>query len=104
MQPHGSMRVAVPLSFSFDKGRFVVKPPLGKVLDLLARSQRLEPTRFNVAAPADPQSKGLMLATERATSARDYLVGRGVAATRFSVSALGSGDNVIIVIADTAAH
>lgn len=104
MQPDGSMRVTVPLRYSFDKGRFAVKPPLGAVLDRVAKSQRTEQTRFLVAAPADPQSKGLLLATERATSARDYLVGRGVDATRFSISAMGSGDAVVIVVADVSAQ
>ena len=104
MQPDGSMRITVPLRYSFDKGRFAVKPPLGAVLERVAKSQRTEATRFLVAAPADPHSKGLLLATERATSARDYMVGRGVDATRFSISAFGSGDAVIIVVADAAAQ
>jgi outer membrane protein OmpA-like peptidoglycan-associated protein len=100
MQRDGSLRIAVPLEFAFDKGRFVVKPPLGKVLDLVARSQRAEPTRFAVSAPTDPQSKAVLLATERANSTRDYLVARGLAPTRFSVFALTSGDTVVIVITE----
>ncbi|MEP7057631.1 MAG: hypothetical protein ABI809_07650 [Caldimonas sp.] len=104
MQVDGSLRVTVPLAFSFDKGRFAVKPPLGAVLDRVARSQRPERTRFLVMAPADPRSKGLLLATERATSARDYMVARGVEATRFSIAASGSGDSVVIVVADPSAH
>ena len=105
MQTDGSLRVTVPLHFSFDRGRYAVKPALGAVLDRIATSQRAEATRLVVAAPADPHSKGLLLATERATSARDYMVARGVDATRFSVSALGSGDNVVVVVvADVAAQ
>jgi outer membrane protein OmpA-like peptidoglycan-associated protein len=104
MQADGSLRVTVPLRYSFDKSRYVVKPPLGKVLEHVARSQRGEVTRFVVAAPADPHTKGLKLATERATSTRDYLVGHGVDAWRFTVSALGSGDAVVIVVADVAAQ
>ena len=100
MQRDGSLRIGVPLEFAFDKGRFVVKPPLGKVLDLVARSQRTEPTRFAVSAPTDPQSKAVLLATERANSTRDYLVARGLAPTRFSVTALTSGDSVVIVITE----
>ncbi|MGH8795535.1 MAG: hypothetical protein ACREXI_00635 [Caldimonas sp.] len=105
MQDDGSLMVTVPLHFSFDRGRYAVKPPLGAVLDRIAKSQRTEATRLRVAAPADPRSKGLRLATERATSARDYMVGRGIDATRFSVSALGGGDRVILFIAaDAPAH
>ena len=100
IQADGSLRVAVPLRFSFDKGRHAVKPPLGAVLERIAKSQHKATTRVHVSAPTDPNSKGLMLATERATSARDYMVARGVEATRFSVSALGSGDAVIIVVAE----
>jgi outer membrane protein OmpA-like peptidoglycan-associated protein len=104
MQHDGSMKVTVPLRFSFDKGRFAVKPPLAAVLDRIAASQRSGPSRLLVSAPADPQSKGLMLATERATSTRDYLVARGVAATRFAIAAAGGGDAVIIVVAEAAPH
>lgn len=104
MQPDGSLRITVPLQFSFDKGRFAVKPPLAVVLDRVASSQRAEATRLVVTAPADPKGKGLLLATERATSARDYMVGRGVDATRFSITAVGSGDAVVIVVADVSSH
>ena len=100
MQREGSLRIQVPLEFAFDKGRAVVKPPLAKVLDLVARSQRAEPTRFAVSAPTDPQSKALLLATERANSTRDYLVARGLVPTRFTVVALTSGDSVVLVITE----
>lgn len=104
MQPDGSMKVTVPLRYSFDKGRFAVKPPLAAVLDRVAASQRGGPTRLLVSAPSDPQAKGLMLATERATSTRDYLVARGVDATRFQIAAAGGGDAVVIVVAEAAPH
>ncbi len=103
MQKDGSLRVSVPLQFSFDKGRHAVKPPLGAVLERVARSQRRQPTRLTVTAPVDPGVKKLMLGTERASSARDYMVARGVDATRFSIAAAGSGD-VVIVVADPPAH
>jgi flagellar motor protein MotB len=97
LQKDGSLRVSVPLRYSFDRGRHAVKPPLGAVLERVAKSQRAEPTRLSVIAPADPGAKGLLLATERASSARDYMVARGVPATRFSISAAGAGDVVIVV-------
>ena len=97
LQKDGSLRVSVPLRYSFDHGRHAVKPPLGAVLERVAKSQRGEPTRLSVIAPADPGAKGLLLATERASSARDYMVARGVPATRFSISAAGAGDVVIVV-------
>ncbi len=100
MQNDGSLRVSVPLEFSFDRGRHVVKPPLGAVLERIAKSQRHEATRVMVAAPADPNTRGLKLATERATSARDFMVGHGVDATRFTITALGGGDSVVVVVAE----
>jgi len=101
LQKDGSLRVSVPLRYSFDHGRHAVKPPLGAVLERVAKSQRGEPTRLSVIAPTDPGEKGLLLATERASSARDYMVARGVPATRFSLAAAGSGD-VVIVVAEAA--
>ena len=103
LQPDGSLRVEVPLRYCFDSGRSGVKPPLAAVLDRIARSQRDAPTRLLVSAPADPAAKGLALATERAVSTRDYMVERGVAATRFAISALARGGVVRIVVADAAA-
>jgi len=97
LQKDGSLRVSVPLRYSFDHGRHAVKPPLGAVLERVAKSQRAEPTRLSVIAPTDTGTKGLLLATERASSARDYMVARGVPATRFSISAAGAGDVVIVV-------
>ena len=104
MQPDGSLRVAVPLRYSFDPGRHAVKPPLAAVLDRVARSQRNEATRFTVSAPADPNGRGLSLATDRASSTRDYLVARGIEPTRFSIAAIPRGDTVEIVVAEDAPH
>lgn len=99
----GRLQVEVPMSFSFDPGRYTVKPPLGAVLKQLARGQRDLPTRLLVVGPSDAESRGLRLATERATSMRDYLVAQGVAATRFSISAVGRDDGIRIVVKEAAA-
>ena len=96
----GRLQVEVPLSFCFDRGRSAVKPALGAVLRQLARGQRELPTRLLVVGPSDAKAKGLRLATERATSMRDYLVGYGVAATRFSVTAMARDQGVRIVVTD----
>jgi len=101
-QPDGSLRVEVPLRLCFDSGRAEVKPTLATVLDRLASSQRSEATRLVVTAPTDPAAKALLLATERAVAARDYMVERGVDATRFSISAVARGSVVKIVVATAA--
>ncbi|HEY9068515.1 MAG TPA: hypothetical protein VIO33_26250 [Burkholderiaceae bacterium] len=101
MQSDGSLRVEVPLRFAFDAGSSTVKPPLAAVLDRLARSQRGASSRLLVVAPGDKRGKGITLATERAGSARDYMVGHGIAATRFAVSGVIEPDLVRIVVSDS---
>ncbi len=99
----GRLQVEVPLAYCFNPGRSAVKPALGAVLRQLARGQRELPTRLLVVGPSDAKAKGLRLATERATSMRDYLVGYGVAATRFSVTAMARDEGIRIVVTDAAA-
>lgn len=102
LQADNSLGVDIPLRSSFDRGRAAVKPPLAKVLDRMAASQRSETTRLLVTAPADPGGKALALAMQRAVSARDYLVERGVDASRLSVSAAARNPTVRIVITASA--
>jgi len=99
MDGDSSLRAEVPLKFSFDPGRAVVKPPLAALLDRLAGSPATRGGSWVVAAPGDPKNKGNSLALERAASTRDYLVGRGADPLRFSVSALpGVGEAALIRI------
>ncbi len=100
MQPDGILRVEVPLRYCFDAGRDKVKPPLAAVLDRLAASQRNAATQMLVSAPTDPGAKGLALATRRAVSVRGHMVEKGVAATRFSIAAIGHGAAVSILVGD----
>ena len=100
MQPDGSLRVAVPLHFCFDRGAGIVKPPLAAVLDHVARSQRHEATRLRVAAAPDPGSRGNALARDRAESARDYLAARGISAFRLSIAGASAGAGVATLARD----
>ena len=100
MQDDGSLRVEVPLRYSFDAGSSTVKPPLAAVLDRLATSQRRASSRVLVVAPGDKRGKGITLGNDRAVSARDYLVGRGIAATRFAVSGVIEPESVRIVVSE----
>ena len=86
----GSLRAEVPLRFCFDPARAVVKPPLAALLDRLAASPATRGGAWSVAAPGDPTSKDTALATQRAASVRDYLVGRGAQASKVVVGSLGS--------------
>ena len=101
VQPDGSLRVEVPLRLCFDSGRAAIKPTLATVLDRLASSQRSEATRLVVTAPTDPAAKALLLATERAVAARDYLVDAGLTPC-VSRSRRWRGSVVKIVIATAA--
>jgi outer membrane protein OmpA-like peptidoglycan-associated protein len=103
MQADGSMKVDVPLSFCFDRGAFVVKPPLGAVLDRLARSQRSDSTRLRVTASGDTAASGPNLARDRAASVRDYMVARGVFAARVVLANGAPGEGVEIVVAEATA-
>jgi outer membrane protein OmpA-like peptidoglycan-associated protein len=98
MTPEGALRVEVPLKFSFDKGRAVVKPPLAKVLDYVVPSARAPGMKARVNAPGDNGSGGGLLAKDRAASARDFLVGKGVPVTHFAGLGTAQGEVIEIVV------
>lgn len=100
MQADGSLRAEVPLRYSFDARRAAVKPPLGKVLDLIASSQTERSTLLRVFAPTDAGGGQARLARERAASTRDYLVARGIAVTRFTGVMPAEGDAVRIIVSE----
>jgi outer membrane protein OmpA-like peptidoglycan-associated protein len=100
LQPDGSLRADVPLQFSFDAGKAVIKPPLAAVLDRIAAGQRDESTHVVVHAPGDAAAKAL--ASERATSVREYLVARGLADARVGVAGSVGATVVRVVVADAA--
>lgn len=103
LQPDGSLRSEVPLHFSFDTGKAVVKPPLAAVLDRIATGQLNEATQIVVSAPNDPATKDATLVGGRSASLRDYLVGRGLAATRIVVAPSSGSAVVRMVVTDTPA-
>ena len=98
IEADNSLGVHIPLRSCFDRGRATMKPSLAKVLDRMAARQRYETTHLLVSAPADPGGKALALAMQRAVTTRDYLIERGLDASRFSVSAVPRDLMVKIVI------
>ena len=96
--PDGSMRVDVPTAFAFDPGKAVVKPPLAAVLDRIATGQQRELTRIVIGAPADTAAQGAALARERAASARDYCVARGLPPDRVVAAVNGASATVRITV------
>jgi outer membrane protein OmpA-like peptidoglycan-associated protein len=71
--PNSPLRLEVPLRYSFDEGSATVKPPLGAVLDRVARILERQPrARVQVATPG----------AERTASVRRDLTARRVASHR----------------------
>ena len=102
--PEGRLRVEVPLEFSFDRGRAAVKKPLAAVLDRIASGLRQQPA-FEVRLAAPPDAKGAggnLLAQDRAASARDYLIARGVPAARFVGLGRGGDDGIEVIVGERA--
>lgn len=100
LQQDGSLRATVPRRFSFDAGAIKVKPPLAAVLDRLAKAQLQTGGRIRVSAPADPEGRGPALARDRALSARDYLMGQGIAPARLQATGATQTEQVEIVVSD----
>jgi len=85
MQGDGSLRIEVPLEFSFDAGSALIKPALAAVLDRVATSARRVDGRLLIEAPADADAAGPQrLALDRATSLRQHLVARGIGPQRIN--------------------
>ncbi|MEO7009121.1 MAG: OmpA family protein, partial [Caldimonas sp.] len=92
------LKVNVPSDVSFDTGSAAIKPQLRSVLDPFAASLRDDPnTRLNVIGHTDNTGSDAInnpLSLERARSVRDYLVDRGVAASRIEVAGRGEREPV----------
>jgi hypothetical protein len=87
-EPDGSMRVEVPLTFSFDDKSNSPKPPLRAVMDKVAVSMaRQASTKVHLATPG-PVARGAAM--------RRYLHGRGVIGLRVVVLAPTDGDAVML--------
>jgi hypothetical protein len=80
--------LSVPVDDAFPAGRSALKPPAAAWLDHVALALRDLP-RAEVQIVGQPDAKGgggAALALDRAASARDWMVARGVAARRVAVS------------------
>lgn len=87
-EPDGSMRVDVPMGFSFDDKSNAPKPPLRAVMDKVAASMaRQASAKVHLATPGPPA---------RGAAMRNYLQGRGVIGLRVVVLAAPLGDAVTL--------
>ena len=76
----------------------VALPPLAALLDRLAASPATRGGNWLVAAPGDPTSKDAALATQRAHSVRDHLVGQGAQASKVVIGSLGTSGGPTTVV------
>lgn len=84
----GSMRVDVPMTFSFDDKSPTPKPPLRAVLDKVSATMSRQPSaKVQLAAPGT---------AARATAMRSYLGSRGILALRVSTVAPAVNDLVVL--------
>ena len=92
------LKLEIPSDISFDSGRYDIKPSLRPVLDRLATSLSQHPvTRVNIVGHTDnvgSDATNNPLSINRASAVRDYLVPRGVAASRVSIDGRGSREPV----------
>jgi outer membrane protein OmpA-like peptidoglycan-associated protein len=104
--PDNRLKLDIPSDISFDVGRADIKPNLRSVLDTFANGLVSNPAAtVNIIGHTDASGSDAVnnpLSFNRAVAARDYLVARGVASTRFAVD--GRGSREPLVANDTAAN
>ena len=93
------LKLEIPADISFDKNSAAIKPELRAVLDTFADGLRKNSTGMVVRIVGHTDSTGSdainnPLSVNRAQSARDYLVGRGVNSSRISIDGRGSREPV----------
>jgi hypothetical protein len=87
-EPNGTMRVDVPMAFSFDDKSLTPKPPLKAVMDKVAQSlARQASAKVHVATPG-PAARGAAM--------RSYQMQRGVIGLRVVVLATAPTDAVTL--------
>lgn len=92
------LKLDVPADAGFDVGRSAVSPTLARVLDQFAGTlQQNTVTQVSIIGHTDSSGSDAVnnpLSVDRANSARDYLIARGVAATRFATEGRGAREPV----------
>ena len=79
--------LSLPVETVFPKGRSAVTPGAAANLDKVALALRANTrAQVQIVGDADPGASGAALALDRAASARDWIVGRGVPANRIVVA------------------
>lgn len=92
------LKLDIPSDVSFDVGRSAIKPNFAPILNQFATSLNQNPvTTVTIIGHTDTTGSDAVnnpLSIDRADSARDYLVSRGVARTRIATDGRGSREPV----------
>ncbi|MEO8118810.1 MAG: OmpA family protein [Rhodoferax sp.] len=92
--PDNQLKLNIPSDISFDTGRSNIKPNLQPILDQFAQGLNSQGnTEVRVIGHTDSTGSDAInnpLSVNRAASARDYLVSRGVDARRIQIDGRGS--------------
>jgi len=92
------LKLEIPSDISFDTGRAEIKSNLGPVLDQFAQGLSGQPnTEVRIVGHTDSTGSDAInnpLSINRAASARDYLVSRGVDSRRIQIDGRGSHEPI----------
>lgn len=88
------LKLDIPSDISFDVGRSAIRPNFAGVLNQFAATLNSNPsTLITIVGHTDSTGSDAInnpLSIDRANSARDYLIARGVSVARFSTQGMGS--------------
>lgn len=92
------LKLSIPNDISFDTGRAEIKPNLRPILDQFAQGLSQQPSmEVRIVGHTDNTGGDAIndpLSVNRAQSARDYLVARGVSSSRISIDGRGSREPI----------
>ena len=92
------LKLDIPSDVSFDTGRSAIKPNFDSILNQFASTLTQHPeTTLSIVGHTDStgsETTNNPLSFDRANSARDYLVGRGVARTRIATDGRGEREPI----------
>lgn len=92
------LKLEIPSDISFDSGRYDIKPNLRPILDRFATTLNQNPvTTVRIIGHTDSTGSDAVnnpLSINRAAATRDYLVSRGVSASRIGIDGRGSREPI----------
>ena len=92
------LKLNIPSDISFDTGQYAIKSNLRPILDQFAQGLSNQPnTEIRIIGHTDTTGSDAVnnpLSVNRADSARDYLVGRGVDSRRIQINGRGSREPI----------